>query len=303
VLREICSTSRTSVLLLLLFRVTTLLFLTNTTFAQTKWYKFSKTFISSHYVAGNPVGVLAASSSAPAKSVHPISCGGKDGELHIGVEGSAIDGSDSANPVSGPADASDDKVVDFNLANKYGCNSDYCYGRLSAIPAAGNGVEGAKGFLSIPYAYALKRGNRIGPKAPFSGQLMASSNMGTIGQWLNVTNRYLGLKFRIKGKVHYGWARLNVQVLGNGVIKAVLTGYAYETIPNRPIIAGKRMNATETTGMGELAPPAAIGVSSDRGSLGMLAMGSLFTIGQQARRTSLFRCFPSSILYAPYEET
>ncbi len=56
----------------------------------------------------------------------------------------------------------------------------------------------------------------------------------TRGPWLNVSHRYLGLKFIIKGKVHYGWARLNVQ---SGV--ATLTGYSYETIPNKPIIAGK----------------------------------------------------------------
>ncbi len=54
------------------------------------------------------------------------------------------------------------------------------------------------------------------------------------GPWLNVKNRYLGLKFIIKGKDHFGWARLTT----TGRI-ALLTGYAYETIPNKPIIAGK----------------------------------------------------------------
>ena len=52
--------------LLLPLCVATLLLLTNTTFAQTKFYKFSKTFISSHYTAGNPIGILAANSFSPA---------------------------------------------------------------------------------------------------------------------------------------------------------------------------------------------------------------------------------------------
>jgi hypothetical protein len=58
--------------------------------------------------------------------------------------------------------------------------------------------------------------------------------------WANngkgVKNHYLGLRFAINGKVHYGWARLTVSV-SNGIY-ATLTGYAYETIPNKSIIAG-----------------------------------------------------------------
>lgn len=71
--------------------------------------------------------------------------------------------------------------------------------------------------------------------------LMASvygTNTTYKGQWLNVHGRYLGLKFFIDGQVHYGWARLNVTV-AHKTIKAVLTGYAYETIANRSIKTGK----------------------------------------------------------------
>jgi len=47
------------------------------------------------------------------------------------------------------------------------------------------------------------------------------------------------LKFTVKGKVHYGWARLTVKVLGGARIKTTVTGYAYKTIANKPIKAGK----------------------------------------------------------------
>ncbi len=73
--------------------------------AQTKAYRFSKTFITAHYTQGNPIGILAASASSPAKNVHPISCGGKDGELHIGVPANAVDNQGVA--ISGPADGSE----------------------------------------------------------------------------------------------------------------------------------------------------------------------------------------------------
>jgi len=171
-------------------------------------------------------------------------------------------------------DLNHDKIADFILVNTYSCNTDYCVDILSAIPSGGNGVEGARGFLSIPYASALKRGALVGPKAHFSGRLMASSDsgQGTIGRWLNVTNDYLGLKFAINGKIHYGWARLTVQVLGGAFIKATLTGYAYESIPNKPIIAGRTKGPDEASFEG---PNAALTLPTrEPATLAALAMGA-----------------------------
>ena len=134
-----------------------------------------------------------------------------------------------------------DKVPDFSLVNAYECNTDFCVDVLSALPSGGNAVLGKHGFLGIPYAYALTKGDVIGPKQPFSGRFMASSDsgQGTIGRWLNVKNGYLGLRFVVKGKTHYGWARLTVKVYGGALIKTTVSGYAYETIANKPIVAGK----------------------------------------------------------------
>jgi hypothetical protein len=174
-------------------------------------------------------------------------------------------------------DLNNDKLADFMLVNTHGCNTDYCVDALSAIPAGGNGVEGARGFLSIPYASALKRGARIGPKADFAGFLMASSQsgQGSLGRWLNVTNSYLGLKFTIKGRTHYGWARLTVQASGQAFIKATLTGYAYETISNKPIIAGQTRELDEIDNSIEQPNPAALAVPThEPATLGALAMGA-----------------------------
>ena len=57
-----------------------------------------------------------------------------------------------------------------------------------------------------------------------------------VGPWARATNRYLGLKFTIKGEVHYGWARLSAS---NFLNKVVLTGYAYETVLNKSLKAGQ----------------------------------------------------------------
>lgn len=59
------------------------------------------------------------------------------------------------------------------------------------------------------------------------------------GNWLNVSNRYLGMAFRIKGKTHYGWARLSVKYQFLHGLTATLSGYAYETIAGKSIVARK----------------------------------------------------------------
>lgn len=60
--------------------------------------------------------------------------------------------------------------------------------------------------------------------------------------WNNASDRHLGLQFQINGETHFGWARFNVR-FHKGAPKdrtweAQLTGYAYETTPNKLIKAG-----------------------------------------------------------------
>jgi hypothetical protein len=138
-------------------------------------------------------------------------------------------------------DLNHDRIGDFTISNHSFCTTDVCGRTLLALPLGKNNqVAGRKGLVDTFYAYALNRSSTVGPKLAFSGKLMAASGTeyGTVGRWLNVSNRYLGLKFHVKGHVHYGWARFSV-ISGAGKITATLTGYAYETIPNKPIIAGK----------------------------------------------------------------
>jgi hypothetical protein len=178
------------------------------------------------------------------------------------------------------------KLADFNIINTnctYGsrCNSS-TYARLevgaASWPWSGNAVESTGG--NQYQAAALKAGARIsGARRFIRGASMASQFVGlgvshtrTLGRWVNVSDRYLGLKFKINGNFHYGWARLNVKVLrGQFKITAILTGYAYETIPNKAIIAG----ATE--GPDDEAQPAPAGIKThtpEPATLGMLALGA-----------------------------
>jgi hypothetical protein len=95
------------------------------------------------------------------------------------------------------------------------------------------------------------------------------------GPWVNggkgVKNRYLGLKFKIKGKFHFGWARLTVTTQTRS-FTTTLTGYAYETIPNKAIIAGKTKGLEEIDGQ---PAPATLRAPVRRpATLGLLATGA-----------------------------
>jgi hypothetical protein len=136
----------------------------------------------------------------------------------------------------------------------------------------------ANQILDIGYSAAVRApGQMIGgaatnARSQFKTEgLLARSRKGfngfstfhsTKGLWFNETNRYLGIKFAINGETHYGWARLNASP-GH----ATLTGYAYETEPNKPIPAG----AFETTPPADSANPEK---GADRASLGRLARGA-----------------------------
>ncbi len=144
--------------------------------------------------------------------------------------------------------------------------------------AAKNGVS--RGSHPGSYPIPLNSGTPIGPKGNFirggalldmRGAVYSSSYTSlNSGYWWNVKNRYLGLKFLIKGKVHYGWARLSVIGQFSGVT-AFLSGYAYETIPNKAIVAGR------THGANFAEPPAPVSRTMPAGkpaTLGSLALGA-----------------------------
>src|SRR5580700_3716479 len=169
-------------------------------------------------------------------------------------------------------------IINTNCTNGSRCNN-FTYARLgvgaASWPWSGNGVESAGNQYQ---AAALKAGARIsGARRFIRGASMASQFVGfsvshtrTLGRWVNVSDRYLGLKFKINGKFHYGWARLNVKVLeGQFKITATLTGYAYETVPGKAIIAGA------TKGPDDAEPEAALSSHTPEPvTLGALALGA-----------------------------
>ena len=110
-----------------------------------------------------------------------------------------------------------------------------------------------RGIDTVYAVSALPAGAKLGPKGKFAPSNMWMGIVGAtdgnppsyFGPWApqggNQKNKYVGLKFVINGEVHFGWARFSVQMRQprHGGLQALLTGYAYETVANAPIITGK----------------------------------------------------------------
>jgi hypothetical protein len=181
-------------------------------------------------------------------------------------------------------DLNNDGTTDFLIRESGNTSGTVGTNALEAKEALGNAVGGYVSIFKRHCAAGLKKGTPISRRQRFisggrNGEVMASvvqtDVVGThyYGQWVNVTNRYLGLRFKIHGKIHYGWARLSVHVQSRH-ITATLTGYAYETIPNKPIIAGNTKGQGEV-GSAHQANAAAFSVPTPKpATLGLLAMGS-----------------------------
>ena len=143
----------------------------------------------------------------------------------------------------------------------------------------GNAVVGYTDGLR--FAAALKREIHVGPRKKFvDGKLIflwEATNSGGYtqsgGQWKYAHKHYLGVKFSINGNTHYGWVRINLSFCCN-TFETVITGYAYETVPDRPIIT-ERIKGPDDSGRNVSVNPATRGTPAlHPGALGMLAIGS-----------------------------
>jgi len=179
-------------------------------------------------------------------------------------------------------DLNHDGITDFTFANGFYVGS---FGTslwiLSVAPANANQAWGHKNY-SERVASALFPNVRVSNNRHFSAgaRYMAGFVPGTgnscSGPWANVHKRYLGLKFEIKGKTHFGWARLKVSCLyGSESIHGTLTGYAYEAIPGKSIVTGKEHGSDELAASSQTNRSVPSDISSVMPGLGGLARGRI----------------------------
>jgi hypothetical protein len=176
-------------------------------------------------------------------------------------------------------DLNHDGIADFQFSNHLSVFSGGRNSTLKVLPQSQRNAIWGTGT----YASALAGGVEIGANKHLQSfhNLMVKMTTFSIsffslrskGPWADVTRRYLGLKFSIKGKIHYGWARLNVTVTLRGNF-AVLTGYAYETEPNKAIVTGQTKRAADVRGAGPSSSASFQPSTRPPVSLGLLAQGA-----------------------------
>lgn len=210
-----------------------------------------------------------------------------------------------------PLDLNHDGVTDFNIVEWY----DY-YSSNGGFWSAHRGLKvngadnpGASVIAVSPgSAAALPWGAVIGSTDRFARVQGVARNMASMrwadafgsywschGPWetpkqyncAGVIGRFLGLKFEVGGKTHYGWAGFsNVLVGYDGFnIRAQLVGIAYEDVPGKPIRAGQTSGTADDPmfggepGIGSVEPevsaePEPISQSVQPATLGLLALGA-----------------------------
>jgi hypothetical protein len=145
-------------------------------------------------------------------------------------------------------DLNNDGTTDFILIDR--CVSQTsCFGSVNMYARA----IGQNGVAQEPMGHdqqaaALSMGDKIGPAATFKQvglMLDGSIFSGThsFGPFAHTQGRFLGVGFLISGQVHYGW--IGFRKVNR--FTATLLGWAYETEPNTPILAGQEAKESEPT--------------------------------------------------------
>ena len=127
-------------------------------------------------------------------------------------------------------------------------------------------------------ALALARSAKIGPSAHFGNTqanplLMEAkycnyAGCKLYGDWgANQPNKFIGVKFKIKGAVHYGWIRVTITTnkVAGKPMKGTVTEYGYETVANKVVKAGLTSSSVAQAHQ-QITPRSA--------SLGALALGA-----------------------------
>jgi len=185
-------------------------------------------------------------------------------------------------------DVNRDGVLDVGIRAYGFCISEAVGSLCGAFNAINYSSYRLGKFLGAPgFTPPLFAGQPISPGAQFSARSVIGSNWyqffsGTIkpptwiGPFANggkgVRDRYIGVKFNIGPEPHYGWLRVSVNIKNpqSHGYSAIITGYAYETEPNKAIIAGAKTGTDEKAALS----PTQIDPISPAPSLGMLARGA-----------------------------
>jgi len=172
-------------------------------------------------------------------------------------------------------DLNNDGIVDFTFTNSYHFTRSASSAFLRVHPGqAANQIfsfvsNGKVTAAALPDGYQIGSSGQFKPDGTFLNLFGEHDRSSYGGLWGKVEYAYLGLKFVINGETHFGWARVKYDSPGD-IYNASIYGYAYETIANKPIIAGQTSGAAPEKFQGSNATAA----STETATLGFLASGT-----------------------------
>jgi len=141
-----------------------------------------------------------------------------------------------------------DGILDASIQQSSRFDGNNCWLDLVQAYPGTRGAIVATDQGGFAWASALTAGYIIGSQAPlnFGEALMLDVHSGSCslddGYWGDGAVHYLGVAFKIRGALHFGWIQLKVTYANNHFgheLTTTLTGYAYETVAGRPIVAGR----------------------------------------------------------------
>jgi len=174
--------------------------------------------------------------------------------LVAGTTDAAIDYTNIVDFVGGVGDTYDvdlnnDAIPEFTIRHDSGSN-------LFIDPLSSSAEVLGTGGATFAYPYVMSNGATISSAASswFNngyGGGFQSMNYGScsFGNWCNIVEGNLGVRFNIGADTHYGWIRLtNVD---NGGASWTVTDYAYEQCVDQPITAGATTGGASCPGPAE----------------------------------------------------
>ena len=183
-------------------------------------------------------------------------------------------------------DLNHDGIDDFTVFDRSGQAQFRTSQFLWVQGMAGNLVNCNSTFCaSSEFAGALSAGSQIqlhGARGWMNPAIMAYAVLSRFGSfytgpWSRIKTRYLGVQFQINGETHFGWIRLSVKFRKGGTPKdraweVNLSGFAYETVPGKPITAGQTKGSDETAS--EILHGTKPLLGAQIATLGQLALGA-----------------------------
>jgi hypothetical protein len=140
-----------------------------------------------------------------------------------------------------PLDLNNDMSPDFVLAARDTTDTGTRVRFTLVAPLASNNAIAGETPAAYDYALALDMGAMINNTLNWiaATNTMAYNVAGANPydeNWNGVTDKYLGLRFVVGGNTHYGWARLDVDAIGDVF---TLKDYAYNATANAGLTAGQ----------------------------------------------------------------